>query len=193
MGPMTTSEPTYLEQLQAAKRARRKRVLTGVGIMTACVLVAWLVIYFNAGKWGVPGFGFKNEYGSRCKNQLVGHLCSPITAKEVTARSGVTIPESAELLQGSWAGAPAYELEARVAFPADMNQSLTEELKQKFGDCQQHAATPLYQVPGLKDHCIRTHEGKAPVEGRPSPHLWNVASAVQPDGRMVVHFSIRAR
>lgn len=183
----------HLQERQELRRRRRRRTTIGTAVMGAVLLVIALVLGLNAGRWGVPLFPFTNDYGSKCRNDWLGHHCSELTMADVERRVRVDIPEQARLVSGSWRQTHDYELSARLIYPQAVAREGWDRLVETFGECRDNVPSPLSTEPGLVNVCVMTNEGGFAAGAEPSPEIWRVATATQPDGDTVVDMHIRSR
>lgn len=189
---MSATHP-LLDERQEQRRRRRRRNWIGVGLMVAAIVVATLVIAINAGRWGVPLFPFTNAYGSQCRNDWLGHTCTPLTVADIERHIGVDIPDDATVVSSRWKQTHDYDLSARLVYPQAVARDGWDALGEKFGDCRRDLPSPLSQEPDLSGLCVMTNEGGGDLVGTPSPQIWRVATATQADGNTVVDIHLRSR
>lgn len=182
-----------LTERQHRRQLRRRRTLIGFGVMTAVILAAVIVLGVNAGRWGVPMFGFTNEHGSKCRNDWLGHSCTRLTLEEVEHHLGMPLPAGTTLVSGTWKQTHDYELSARLVYPQAVAREGWDALSQKYGECRQNLPSPLATVPDLSGLCVMTNDGAVALDGNPSPQIWRIATATQPDGNTVVDVHLRSR
>lgn len=183
----------HLQERDQVRRRRRRRAGIGVGLMAALLLGVVIVLWTNAGRWGVPLFGFTNEYGSQCRNDWLGHHCSELTLADVERHVRVDLPPETRLLSGSWRQTHDYELTARLIFPQAVAREGWDRLTEEYGECRENVPSPLSAEPGLSGLCVMTNEGGFGLGEEPSPQLWRIATATQADGDTVVDLHIRSR
>lgn len=181
------------DQPRTRKRSRRRRNLIGLGVMLALIATAGVVLALNAGRWGVPMFGFTNEYGSKCRNDWLGHTCSEITVADVERHLGTDVPDGARLVSGSFRQTHDYELIARMVYPQAVARDGWDSLTEKFGDCRQDVSSPLDHEPDLSGRCVMTNIGVGAMGAEPSPRLWRIGTATQADGDTVIDIQLRSR
>ncbi|OYO09562.1 hypothetical protein CGZ94_18030 [Enemella evansiae] len=189
---MTTTHP-HLDEVVRTRRSRRLRILIGVCVMVLVLLIAWLVIAANAGRWGVPMFNFTNERGSQCRNDFFGHSCNPMTLEDISYRADVPLAADTKVLLGTWRQTHDFQLTARLVFPKESAKASYEALQQKFGECRQNQPSPLATVPDLTALCVMSNEFTRMEGGLPPDRLWQISSATQADGSTLVHMDIRSR
>lgn len=182
----------YLDQQQQRKRARSKKILVGLGVMVLVCVVAFLVVWANAGRWGVPMFSFTNEHGSKCRNSFTGHSCHPMTKEDVEFRSQISIPADAQLVDGSWEQTHDYTLKARLIYPGAIAPEEFKKLGETFGDCYPNLPNELHNEPGLTGICTMTNTGIG-AGGDPTARIWSISTANMPDGNTAVQIDIRSR
>lgn len=189
------AEHPHLDELIRTKRYRKLKVITGITGIAVVVLFLWLILSGLAGRWGVPGFAFTNDYGSDCKNNLTGYTCSPMTLADIEQATGFDLPEDAEV-QSSLLTMPNDEVQAQILLTAQQAEEIAvhDRLQQNYGDCSPLAASPLNSIPGLTDLCVRTNMGVTVTEAeQATTKLWRVSVANTPEGNVLVDFDIRNR
>lgn len=189
---MSSAHP-HLEESQRRRKDRRRRTWIGFGVMVLLIAAAMIALALNAGRWGVPMFGFTNEYGSKCRNDWLGHTCSELTVADVERHLGVDIPAGARLESGAWRQTHDYELTARLTYPQAEAEAGWKLLEERFGSCREGLPNPLNAVPGLTAHCLMSNEGLSATDGNPAPQIWRIATATAPDGSTVVDVFLRSR
>lgn len=192
MKAMTTAHP-HLDEVVRTKRSRRLRILVGFCVMVLVMLIAWLVVAANAGRWGVPMFSFTNERGSQCRNDFLGHSCSKMTLEDISYRAEVQLPSDTKVLLGTWRQTHDFELTARLVFPKETAKTGYETLQKKFGECRKDQPSPLATVPDLTALCVMSNEFTRMEGGQPPDRLWQISSATQADGSTLIHMAIRSR
>lgn len=189
---MTTTHP-HLDEVVRTRRSRRLRILTGFCVMVLVMLIALVVVATNAGRWGVPMFSFTNERGSKCRNDFLGHTCSPMTLEDISYRAEVRLAPDTKVLLGTWTQTHDFALTARLVFPAASAQTSWDTLKEKFGECRKDAPSPLASVPGLSGLCVMSNDSIRMEGGQPPARLWQISTATQADGSTLVHMDIKSR
>ncbi len=164
-----------------------------LGVVLALVVAALVAVALNAGRWGVPLFGFTNEYGSKCRNDWLGHQCSELTMADVERHIRVDVPDGARLLSGAWRQTHDYELTARLVYPQAVAREGWDRLTEEYGDCRENLPSPLDAEPGLTGLCVMTNAGSFGLGSEPGPEIWRIATGTQPDGDTVVDLLIRSR
>ena len=181
----------HLDARIKERKARRKRVAIGTAIIVAIVIVTIAVVLNLAGRWGVPGFSFRNEYGSTCTNDLTGYVCDPITQENVTAVAGTDLPPEAELLGGHYTESGKWSMSARFRLPKPVAKDTVKQLKEDFGGCVEHAPSTLKTEPGLSRFCVMTDEN-APEKQSPDK-AWTVTTARAESGDTIVQLDVSER
>lgn len=190
---MPSPEHPHLQDQQLTRRRRRRRTAIGVGIMVSLLAAVIIVLGINAGRWGVPMFGFTNEHGSKCRNDWLGYHCSELTLADVDRHLRVDLPEGARLVSGTWRQTHDYELIARLIYPAAVAREGWERLTEEYGECRDQIPSPLHQEPDLTGLCVMSNEGSLGLSTEPSAQIWRIATATLPDGDTVVDIHIRSR
>lgn len=191
---MTSAHP-HLDARAQRRRQSRRRALITLGVVLAVVLIVLVVLLVNAGRWGVPGFSFTNERGSRCHNHVVGVTCDPMTIEDVGFRAGIEIPPGATMQSATYSEAGRFDLTSQLTFPQPTAQQTADAFAAKFGDCRPGLATPLSAIEGIKDVCVRSNDfpGATLNGGKLSDRLWTVSTGNRPDGSVAVHLRVRSR
>ncbi|WP_141211153.1 hypothetical protein [Enemella dayhoffiae] len=190
---MSTSHP-HLDERVRTRRSRWMRILIGFCTMVLVMVIAWLIVWTNAGRWGVPMFSFTNEHGSKCRNDFIGRSCSPMTLEDIRFRSQVEIPDGTKVLLSSWKETHDFELTARLVYPGgEAKGAGWIALSKKFGECRQNAPSPLSTVPDLDGLCVMSNETVRTEGGQPTDRIWQISTANQKDGTMLVHMDIKSR
>lgn len=190
---MSAPAHPHLQERIQGRRRRRRRAAIGVGVMAGLLVAAIIVLWTNAGRWGVPMFGFTNEYGSQCRNDWLGYHCSELTFADVERHVGVQLPANTRVVSATWRQTHDYEFTGRLVFPQAMAREGWDRLSEEYGECRQNLPSPLDNEQGLSGLCVMTNEGGIGSGGEPSPRIWRIATATQPDGDTVVDLRIRSR
>lgn len=188
---MSAAAHPHLQERDRGRRRRRRRALIGVGVMVSLLAAAIIVLWANAGRWGVPMFGFTNEYGSHCRNDWLGYECSEMTSADVERRLGVPLPPGTRVVSATWRQTHDYELTGRLVFPQAVAREGWDRLTEVYGECRHDLPSALDDEQGLSGLCVMTNEGG--VGSDLSPRIWRIATATQPDGDTVVALHIRSR
>lgn len=190
---MSAPDRPHLQEHHRTRSRRRRRGRIGVAVMVGLLVTATIVLGSNAGRWGVPMFGFTNDYGSHCRNDWLGHHCHELTLADVERHVRVNLPAETLLVSGTWRQTHDYELTTRLVFPQAVAREGWERLTEEYGQCRQGLASPLDTEPGLSGLCVMTNEGGSGPGGDPSPEIWRIATATQPDGDTIVALRVRSR
>lgn len=134
-------------------RRRRREILIGITVMIAIMAAAVWFVLNRAGEWGVPGFGYVNEYGSLCENGLVSDTCTTLTIEEIGTRLGVPLPEGAEVLDGVVVTGANTTMDARVRIPAAEREALQARLVEAYGECRTDLPPPGL-AEGMTEPCV---------------------------------------
>lgn len=181
-----TTHP-HLEARIQERRSRRKRVTIGVVVIVALIAILIAVVLRTAGSWGVPGFSFTNEYGSRCKNNITGHVCSPMTEEHIQALVKTEIPEGAEMISSTYTQSGSWSMMARYRLPEEVAADAVPELKKTFGGCASSAPSTLKIEPNLSKFCVMTSDN-APDDA-PDGN-WTVTTARADTGDTILQIDV---
>ncbi|MDO5501425.1 MAG: hypothetical protein Q4F67_17285 [Propionibacteriaceae bacterium] len=190
---MATPMHPHLAQRQERRRSRRRRVAVGLLVMGCLLLALAVFLVLNAGRWGVPMFRFTNEYGSKCRNDWLGHHCSELTMADVERHVRVDLPPEARLESATWRQTHDYELTARLIYPQAVAEEGTARLGEVFGECRGGVPSPLSEVADLENVCVMTNAGGFATGTGLSSEIWRVATGVMPGGDVLVDLHIRSR
>lgn len=182
-----TSHPNLDERIQE-RRGRRKRAAIGFVAIVALIAVIIAVVWRLAGSWGVPGFSFTNEYGSTCKNNLTGYVCSPMSEEHVRAVVDAELPEGMEMVASAYTKKGPWSMTARFLMPEEVAKDAIPKLRETYGDCAPSAPSSLKTEPGLTDFCVMT-DARAP-EGAPRDNRWTITTARDEAGDTVLQIDM---
>jgi hypothetical protein len=168
------------------------RVLGGLTLMLASVAVTFAVLTQYAGAWGVPYFSFTTDRGSKCKNDLTGYTCSPMTLADVEYFGDVDLPDDSSVVTGKYHSTHDYQMEAVLEVPgASAAQALTD-LKQAFGTCSSELPSPL-SATGIRDTCVMANDDVFSESEEPSSRLYLIGTGVRQDGTRIIGMVIKSR
>ena len=175
-------------------RRRRKalRVLAGVGMMAAFVLVTFAILFRFAGPWGVPYFAFTSDRGSPCKNNLTGFVCTPITLAEVEFHAEIDLPDDTRVVDGTYQSTHDYQLEALLDVPPGSADAALKALNESFGPCLRSQPSPL-DTEGVGKLCTMATVDAITESGEPASRLYMVGTGVRRDGSRPIYMTIRSR
>jgi hypothetical protein len=177
----------------AAQRLRKAaRVLTGIALMAAFVIVVATILVRYAGGWGVPFFTFTSERGSSCRNTLTGYTCEPMTLSDVEFHADLDLPENTVVNSGRYVATHDYRLDARLTVPAPSAKAAAATLKSSFGACQKGRPAPM-DVTGLKSVCVYANDDAVTDSEDTSSRLYLVGTGLARDGTRHIALSIKSR
>jgi hypothetical protein len=169
------------------------RVITGLMLMTAFVLIAWAVITRYAGGWGVPYFSFQTDRGSSCRNNLTGYTCTKLTLADVEFYGDVELPAASRVLDGTYHATHDYQLQARLVVPKVDAAAAMRGLTESFGRCQPSHPAPM-PTAGLINICVLANDDEAITsDGELSGRLFSVGTGLRKDGIRTIFLSVRSR
>jgi hypothetical protein len=175
------------------RRKRRRSNADALVVMLTLLAVALTAVALNAGRWGVPLFGFTNEHGSQCRNQWLGHRCTELTLAHVQHHVRAEFPTGTRLISGSWQQTHDFELTAKVVYPRAVAAEGWSRLTEEYGECRHRVPSPLDAEPDLSGVCVMTNIGGFGTGMAQDAEVWRITTATQPDGDTVVDLLIRSR
>ena len=179
--------------MQVRSRGRKAlRVLAGVALMSAFVLIALGVLTRYAGAWGVPYFDFTSARGSSCTNTLTGYVCEPLNLADVEFYGDVDLPADTRVLTAHYRSTHDYELVAELTVPATSGAAALKALNESFGPCQKEQVAPL-DTRGLSGICVMNNDDALTETGEPDSRLFSVGTGLRKDGTRVIGLQIRSR
>lgn len=169
------------------------RIVIGIFLMAAFVLLLWAVLTRFAGGWGVPYFSFQTERGSTCKNNLTGYTCQPVTLADVDFYGDVTLPPGTRVLQSRYRATHDYQLNAQMLTASSTAPAALAGLADSFGRCQPGHPAPMSTV-GLTSVCVMANnDATITRDSDISGRLYVVGTGVRSDGSRVVALSVKSR
>lgn len=176
----------------ARQRLKPLRVLGGIALMAAFVLIVLAILTRFAGAWGVPYFGFTSERGSECTNNLTGYVCSPITLAEVEFHAEIDLPDDTKVVNGAYRSTHDYQLEAQLDVPAASAEAAWKSLSTAFGRCVPNQPSAL-NTRGLTKVCVMANLDAFTEGGEPASRLYVVGTGLRKDGSRPIALSIKSR
>ena len=175
-------------------RRRRKalRVLAGIGMMAAFVLITFAILLRFAGPWGVPYFAFTSDRGSQCTNNFTGFVCTPITLAEVEFHAEIDLPDETRVVDGTYESTHDYRLEALLEVPPASADAGLKALNETFGPCLRDQPSPL-NTEGVDKLCTMATVDAITEAGEPASRLYVVGTGLRKDGSRPVFMTIRSR
>ncbi len=168
------------------------RIIVGVMLMTAFVLIALGVVVRYAGGWGVPFFSYTSENGSSCRNTLTGYVCEPLTLADVEFFSDADLPDNTQVVTASYTATHDYRLSASLRVPKASAGAAAKSLVAEFGGCQADHPPPI-STSGLTGYCTLANDDAVTRSGEPPSRLWVIGTGVRKDGVRVISMTIRSR
>lgn len=173
------------------KQGKGVRVLAGVMLMIAIVVILLAIVLRNAGAWGVPFFSFESDRGSDCKNSFTGYTCESLTVEDIEWYGDVNLPADTSVVTSSYTATHDYELVANLEISKKSSAAGYKALRAAYGKCVAGHFTPL-DTNGLKDVCVMAND-QVTEGGTPSGRIFNVGTGVRKDGVRVVALSVKSR
>jgi len=168
------------------------RIVIGILLMTAFVMVSWALITRYAGGWGVPYFSFTTERGSPCTNNLTGYTCRPMTLPDVEFYADVDLPNNTRVLDATYRSTHDYRIEARLQVPAASGAAALRGLQDSFGACQPGHLAPM-STAGLSAVCVMANDDAVTGDAETSSRLYTVGTGIRKDGVRVIVMSVKSR
>ena len=168
------------------------RIIVGILLMTAFVMVSWAIITRYAGGWGVPYFSFTTERGSPCTNNLTGYTCRPMTLADVEFYADLDLPANSRVLDATYRSTHDYQLEARLQVPAATAAPALRGLQDSFGACQPGHLAPM-STTGLTAVCVMANDDAVTGDAETSSRLYTVGTGIRKDGVRVIVMSVKSR
>jgi hypothetical protein len=186
------TEGTAIAAQQRDRGGKALRVVVGILMMAATVLIIFGILSRFAGGWGVPFFSFTTDRGSTCTNDLTGYTCTKVTREDLNYWAEVALPEGTKVVSATYNVTHDYVLDARVEISkADAARGLYN-LRRAYGTCKDHPS-PL-DLDGLKGTCVMANDDyTAQSDGAQASRLYLVGTGARPDGTRLVTLSIRSR
>jgi hypothetical protein len=168
------------------------RIIVGVMLMAAFVLIAFGLVTRYAGSWGVPFFSYTSERGSTCTNTMTGYSCEPLTLADVEFYSDLDLPNDTRVVSGNYTATHDYTLSASLRMTPRSQAAGFKALQQQFGGCRNDRPSPI-STRGLTAVCVLANDTASARSGEPPSRLFVVGTGVAKNGLRVVSISIRSR
>ena len=176
----------------ASPGSKAVRVVAGIMMMAAAVLITFGILARFAGGWGVPYFSFTTDNGSTCTNTFTGHVCTQVTPADVTFWSDATLPSSTKVTSATYTVTHDYALDADLTISKAQADQGLKDLHSTFGACKDHPS-PL-NLAGLTKTCVMSNDDyTAQADGEQASRLYLVGTGVRKDGTRLVAMTIRSR
>lgn len=168
------------------------RIVIGIMLMTAFVLVSWSLVSRYAGGWGVPYFSFRTERGSLCDNDLTGYTCTEMTVPDIEFYGDVVLPQSTAVVTSRYRATHDYQLEAQLRVPAADADAALAGLNESFGPCRPDRPAPM-STTGLTTVCVLVNDDTVANGADTSSRLYAVGTGLRRDGTRVIVMDVRSR
>ncbi|MBA3529640.1 MAG: hypothetical protein H0T91_10105 [Propionibacteriaceae bacterium] len=168
------------------------RVLVGIMLMVAFVMIAWSIVARYAGGWGVPYFSFQTERGSTCRNDLTGYTCHQLSLADLEFYGEVDLPQNTRVIEGTYRSTHDYQLNAQLQVPKASAAAALKGLTESFGQCQPGHASPL-PTTGLTQICVLANDDAVTRGGEVSSRLYVVGTGLRKDGVRLISLNIKSR
>lgn len=167
-------------------------VVAGTLLMGGFVVVVFAVLSSYAGGWGVPYFSFTTPGGTSCTNTVTGYVCTAPTLADVEYWGDIELPDSTEVISGTYRSTHDYSLVSVVEVPPSGAAEALASLNQAFGGCLAGHPTPA-TMQGLTRVCVLANDDSIVSSGEPTSRLYTIGTGLRPDGTRVIDFAIRSR
>jgi hypothetical protein len=168
------------------------RIIIGMMLMTAFVMISFALVTRYAGGWGVPYFSFQTERGSTCKNDLTGYTCSPATLADIEFYGEVDLPPNTRVLSSTYRSTHDYRLDANLLVPVAAAPAALAGLQESFGPCQPGHLAPM-PTRGLTVVCVMANDDAVTTDAETSSRLFTVGTGLRRDGTRVIVMSVKSR
>jgi hypothetical protein len=168
------------------------RIITGIMLMTAFVMISLAIITRYAGGWGVPYFSFQTERGSSCTNNLTGYTCHPVTLPDVTFYGDVELPKDTRVVSATYHSTHDYQLNASLLVPRASAPAALAGLHESFGGCQPEHLAPM-STRGLTAVCVMANDDAVTNDAETSSRLFTVGTGLRSDGSRTIVLSVKSR
>jgi hypothetical protein len=168
------------------------RIIIGMMLMTAFVMITFALVTRYAGGWGVPYFGFQTDRGSTCKNDLTGYTCSPVSLADIQFYGDVKLPPTTRVLSSTYRSTHDYRLDADLLVPAAAAPAALAGLQESFGRCQPRHLAPM-STRGLTVVCVMANDDAITTDAETSSRLYTVGTALRRDGSRTIVMSVKSR
>lgn len=168
------------------------RIVGGLLLMVAFVLVCLYVLTRYAGYWGVPMFSFRTDNDSVCKNDFSGHTCTELTLADVELYGELDLPDDSSVVEGTYTATHDYALDVTLQVPKASSAAALKALNSSFGPCRDHVS-PL-DTKGLTQLCAMTNDSAfGTADERNRGRLFSVGTGVRKDGTRMITISAKSR
>ncbi len=169
------------------------RIVTGIMLMAAFVMIVWAVLTTFAGRWGVPYFSFQTDRGSTCQNQLSGYTCQPVTLADLQFYGDVTLPGNTRVVTSRYRATHDYQLEGQLLVPRATAAAALAGLQDSFGPCRPGHPAPM-STKGLTAVCVQANDDATLAgDSELSSRLYVVGTGLRRDGSRVIVMNVRSR
>jgi hypothetical protein len=172
--------------------AKPMRVVIGIMLMTAFVMICWALIARYAGGWGVPYFSFQTDRGSTCRNDLIGYTCTEVTVPDINFYGEVNLPSNTRVVSSKYRSTHDYALSADLLVPANTAPVALRALYESFGTCQPDHPAPM-NTTGLVGVCVLVNDDTITRDVDTSSRLYAVGTGLRKDGSRVISMTIKSR
>jgi hypothetical protein len=168
------------------------RIIVGLMLMAAFVLIIFGLMVRYAGGWGVPFFSYTSERGSKCTNTMTGYTCEPLTLADVEFYTDLDLPADTRVMSGRYAATHDYSLNASLRMTPRSQAAGFAALRREFGECQPNHPPPI-STNGLSQFCVLSNDIAVNRAGEPPGRIYVVGTGVAKNGIRVVSLAVRSR
>jgi hypothetical protein len=168
------------------------RIIIGILLMAAFVMISFALVLRYAGGWGVPYFSFTTDRGSSCTNNFTGYTCDKLTLADVEFYGDVDLPDNTQVVQGVYRSTHDFTLDARLQVPKASAAAGLKALNAAYGPCKAGSPSPL-PAAGLSAPCVMANDDTVTGSSEISGQLFTVGTGVRKDGARLVSLSVKSR
>ena len=168
------------------------RIVVGLMLMAAFVLIIFGLVTRYAGSWGVPFFSYTSERGSTCTNTMTGYTCDPLTLADIEFYSDLDLPNDTRVMSGNYTATHDYTLNASLRMTPRSQAAGLKALQSELGGCRSDRPSPI-GTSGLTSFCVLANDSASARTAEPPSRLYVVGTGVAKNGTRVVSISIRSR
>ncbi len=168
------------------------RIIVGLMLMAAFVLIIFGLVTRYAGGWGVPFFSYTSERGSTCTNTMTGYTCDPLTLGDIEFYSDLDLPNDTRVISGNYTATHDYTLSASLRMTPKSQAAGLQALQREFGPCRKDRPSPI-STRGLTNFCVLANDSASSRSAEPPSRLYVVGTGVAKNGIRVVSIAIRSR
>jgi hypothetical protein len=169
------------------------RIIIGIMLMAAFVLISWSVLTRFAGGWGVPYFSFETDRGTPCTNNLTGYVCHQMTVPDIEFYGDVVLPSDTRVIDSTYRSTHDYQLSTQLLVPRTSEGPALAGLHESFGPCVRDHPAPM-PTAGLTALCVLANDDATITrDADTSSRIYTVGTGLRQDGSRVIAMFVRSR